>query len=98
MCNFNYQISTIRFQSPSFFKFLIVNILLVFSVFLAAETGRISGTVRSVSTAEALPGTNILLKGTLLGAASDLGGEFRILNVPPGDYTLEVLNIGYQSI
>ncbi|MDO9547592.1 MAG: TonB-dependent receptor, partial [Candidatus Marinimicrobia bacterium] len=65
---------------------------------LASENGRINGTVRSISTAEPLPGTNILLKGTLLGAASDLGGEFHILNVPPGDYTLEVLNIGYQSI
>ncbi|MBU0710738.1 TonB-dependent receptor [bacterium] len=73
-------------------------LFLSFSLLLAAENGRINGTVRSVSTAEALPGTNILLKGTLMGAASDLGGEFRILNVPPGDYTLEVLNIGYQSI
>jgi len=98
MCNFKFQISTIKFQFPSFFKFLIVNYLLAFSVLLASENGRINGTVRSVSTAEALPGTNILLKGTLMGAASDLGGEFRILNVPPGDYTLEVLNIGYQSI
>jgi len=73
--------------------------ILPFSGLLAAGgNGNISGTVRSSATGDPLPGTNILLQGTLLGAASDLGGEFRIQNVPPGDYTVEVLNIGYQAI
>ena len=83
------------FMKLSSFIFLILS----FSGLLAAGgNGNISGTVRSSATGDPLPGTNILLTGTLLGAASDMGGEFRILNVPPGDYIVEVLNIGYQAI
>ena len=65
---------------------------------LAAGNGQIAGTVYSKTKAAPLPGTNILVKGTLLGAAADLGGEFYIPQVPPGEYTLQVLNIGYQSV
>ncbi len=85
-------------------RFTVSCLIFIFPFFLspfslsAADSGRIIGIIQSETSGEPLPGTNILLKGTLLGAASDLGGRFRIDNVPPGKYTLEILNIGYQSI
>lgn len=98
---FNFQLSTFNFNLSTFyFKLLPFTFFLLILALplMAGGNGRISGTVRSLPTGEPLPGTNILLKGTLMGAASDLGGEFYILNVPPGEYTLQVLNIGYQAL
>ena len=37
------------------------------------------------------------LRGTVQGAAADLDGGYRILNVRPGTYTLEFRFIGYQT-
>jgi len=68
------------------------------SISLLADNGRISGVIVAEESYQPLPGANIILVGTLLGAAADLDGGFTIENVPPGDYILEVLNIGYQSV
>lgn len=95
---FKFQISNVKFNVCGLLIIFIISLSISLSVFADPGNGRISGSIRSSTTSEPLPGTNVLLKGTLLGAASDLGGDFWILNVPPGDYTLEVLNIGYQSI
>ena len=55
------------------------------------------GRVTDTDTGEPLPGANIYIEGTSLGAASDLNGEYTIPNVPPGVYTLVVTYMGYQS-
>lgn len=68
------------------------------SISLFGDNGRISGIVVAEENQQPLPGANIILMGTLLGAAADLDGGFVIENVSPGNYTLEVLNIGYQSV
>jgi len=53
--------------------------------------------VVDASTGEYLPGANIALSGTNLGAASDREGFFIILNVPQGTYQLNVNYIGYAD-
>ncbi len=75
-------------------------LLLFFSVSLiwAGNTGKIAGRVLDKNTSEPLPGANVLVKGTSLGAATDLNGEFYILNLPPGQYDLECLIIGYNKV
>ena len=45
-----------------------------------------------------LPGANIVIKGTTLGAASDIQGKYVIPRVPVGSYTVEVTYIGYASV
>jgi hypothetical protein len=40
---------------------------------------------------------NVFLEGTPYGAATDQDGEYIILNIPPGDYTLRASYIGYTS-
>lgn len=64
----------------------------------AGVTGKISGIVVDEQTGELMIGVNILVKGTSLGAASDLEGRFIILNVPSGENTLVASFIGYANI
>ncbi|MCB0281700.1 MAG: TonB-dependent receptor [Calditrichae bacterium] len=74
-------------------------ILLLFTtVYLfAGTTGKIAGEIKDSKTGEPLPGVNVYLDGTALGAATDIEGYYVILNVPPGKYTLKVVNIGYKE-
>ena len=58
----------------------------------------IRGTVVDSSTLEPLVGASIILKGTAMGAPSDVDGRFRISNVPQGTYTVSVSYLGYHSI
>ncbi|MCI0514903.1 carboxypeptidase-like regulatory domain-containing protein, partial [candidate division KSB1 bacterium] len=63
----------------------------------AGTTGKIVGKVTDAQSKEALPGVNIIIEGTMMGAATDLEGEYLILNVPAGIYTLKATMIGYNS-
>ncbi len=66
---------------------------------LSAQTvGKIAGTVTEVETGEPIPGVNIVVVGTKMGAATDINGEYYILNVPPGKYELRASIIGFQTI
>ena len=76
--------------------------LLALSIFILpmsvfAANGTISGKVADAKTGEGLPGANVMIVGTNLGAAADMNGNYVIKNVPPGVYTLKVSYIGYQE-
>ena len=77
--------------------FQIVLILMISSLLFGAKNGRVIGTVKDATTGEALPGANIIIEGTGIGTATNLGGEFSIFNVPLGENTLVVNYIGYQE-
>ncbi len=64
----------------------------------AASTGSIVGHVRDEVSGDPLPGANVVLAGTALGAATNLNGEFTISRVPPGTYDLRVTYIGYEPM
>jgi TonB-dependent receptor len=64
----------------------------------AANTGTLRGKVMDVDTKDALPGASILVKGTSIGASTDLDGNYVIQNVPTGDQTLVVSYVGYVAI
>ena len=73
-------------------------VLAVITQFAQSQSaGRIQGLVLDEQTGSALYGANVLVQGTLLGAASDEKGEFTITRLPPGSYTLLVTMIGYES-
>ncbi len=59
-------------------------------------TGKIAGVVKDKTTKSPLPGANVVIDGTTRGAAADPNGEFLIINLSPGTYTLTVRMIGYQ--
>ena len=80
-------------------KLLIVTILLFISATLVvAQTGKITGHVLDAATGEDLPGANIVIEGTELGAATDVNGIYTIINVPPGTFTLKASFIGYTGV
>ncbi len=63
-----------------------------------ARTGSITGRVTDIETGNALPGANIFLKGTSIGTASNIDGNYIISNVPPGRYDVTARYIGYESL
>ncbi len=65
---------------------------------VAQNVGRIAGVVTDAATGDPLPGVNVTIEGTTLGAASDIDGQYYILNVPPGRYTVRASMIGYQPV
>lgn len=64
----------------------------------AGTTGKIAGKVVSGTTGEELIGANIMLVGTNYGGASDVNGEYYIINIPPGEYELRASMIGFRSV
>jgi TonB-dependent receptor len=79
-------------------SFIFLSLLLLLSSFLfAAAPGQIEGSVLESKSGDALPGANVYLKGTSLGAATDLNGKYAIHNVSAGSYQLVVSYIGYRG-
>jgi len=61
----------------------------------AAQTGAIAGRVQTAAKGESLPGANIVLVGSNLGATTDANGFYLIANVPSGIYQLRATFVGY---
>ena len=78
-------------------KFLLILILISFQIF-AGTTGKLTGKVADAQTGDPLPGANILINETNLGGAADVNGNFIILNIPPGNYTVKVSYLGYETV
>jgi len=57
---------------------------------------QVSGKVTDQTTGDALPGVNIVVKGTTQGTSSDMNGEYQ-LNVPSPSDTLMFSYIGYTT-
>lgn len=62
----------------------------------AATEGSISGQIIDAKTQSGLPGVNVIIDGTRLGAATDGQGKFHIDDVPVGEYRLHVRMVGYK--
>lgn len=60
--------------------------------------GKITGKVTDASTGEPLPGVNVIIDGTSLGAATDLEGDYFIANLQPGTYDVRATFIGFQTV
>ena len=84
-------------------RLLYIYLLLSFSILIA--NARITGKVSDASSNEPLIGVNVLLvektEGqeavTDYGASTDIDGEYLIENVPPGDYLVRAMYIGYKN-
>ncbi len=76
--------------------------LVVFFVFLSnqyilgATTGKLAGMV-SEKNGNPIAGVNIIVEGLLIGGATDIDGNFFILKIPPGPYSVSASMIGYKK-
>ena len=63
---------------------------------VAQNTGRLAGVVVD-DLGDPLPGANVILEGTQLGAATDIDGNYFIIGVPVGTYDVTASFVGYQT-
>src|SRR5574338_786551 len=80
-------------------KFFIIILMCLSTISIFSQsTGNLSGLVKDAKTGEALPGVNVIIKGTYYGAATDIHGKFRINNISIGNYNIDISLIGYKTV
>jgi len=80
-------------------KQLIRILLLTLTVSLMAQGNCvIEGQVFDPKADMAMPGVNVIIKGTYYGGATDLDGRFRLTGMSPGTYDIEFTMIGYKVV
>ena len=84
-------------------KFLFGGISLFLSLvfvqlIMAGTTGKIAGRVIDKATGKPLMGANVFVVSTSMGAAADANGDYTILHVPPGVYSVRASVIGYTTV
>jgi outer membrane receptor protein involved in Fe transport len=87
-----------RFERVCAMKTYIFCFLLFVSSAFAQNTGKIAGTILDAKGKEPIPSVNVTVRGTPLGAVTDLNGKYFILNVPPGSYDIASSIVGYQRM
>ena len=80
-------------------NFLLLIVMLTFNLFATAQktTGIISGKITDSETNFSLPGATIRLEGGNKYTYSNQNGEFEFLNIPEGNYQVEITYIGYEK-
>jgi len=79
-------------------KILLLGMLCACVIFTSAQNrlSSISGQIKS-SSGEPIPGATIKIHKTNYGTITDQKGSFNILNIPFGNYTLQVSAIGFKT-
>jgi hypothetical protein len=78
-------------------KFSLLFIFAIVSLFAQAQNGTVRGFVYEEETGEVVIFTNVFLKGTSIGASTDVNGYFSVTQIPEGQYTLVVTYLGYDT-
>ena len=69
-------------------------LLLLAGLIPDATTGKLAGTVVD-DLGDPLPGANVVIDGTTLGAATDIDGKYFIIGIPVGAYSVTASFVGY---
>lgn len=78
--------------------YLILISFLAISTTAIGQNGTIRGFVYEKKSGEPVIFTNVYLKGTTHGSATDVNGYFAISQIPPGEYILLVTYLGFDSL
>lgn len=78
-------------------KLFFILIVLLINITAIAQND-VKGFVYEKQTGEPMMFCNVYLKGTTLGASTDINGFFNITKIPDGDYTIMITNLGYDTI
>lgn len=88
--------------------FSVMTILLMVTNIYAGMAGKIAGKIYDQATNEPLPGANVFVYARLeygqevpldrvLGAAANINGDYILINIPPGIYTVKAQMLGYEE-
>ena len=86
-----------RKRAIRWLKSISLLLLLIACTEVFGQERTITGTVSDRTTNETLPGASVVLKGTTTGAVTDLDGKFS-LKISPGDNTLVISYVGYETV
>ena len=64
----------------------------------AQTRGAVKGILKDAQSEEPLIYANVVLKGTTTGTVTDNDGNYQLLNVKPGTYTLIFNYLGYKDV
>ncbi len=87
----------VRMKLRSFAAWILA-LMLLSGYAMAGTSGKITGVVTDNETGDALPGVNVIVEGTTMGAATNVSGEFTIINIPAGVYVVSTSMIGYNKV
>ncbi len=72
--------------------------ILFLPVAVFAQNGNLEGTITQLNSIAGLSGASVYLKDTGFGSATNSQGQYLIKDIPSGQYTLVVSNIGYFTL
>jgi hypothetical protein len=87
---------TILPRLHSMFRLSLAIVLSILAVCNSGTTGKISGTVKD-AVGIPIPGAAVTIDATRLGTTTDADGRYMIFQVPPGNVSVTVYMIGYNT-
>ncbi len=84
----------------------ILSLLVLLSLFVPviagnsflSSSGKIVGKIIDTDSKEPLTGATVLIVGTSMGAVTNVSGEFIIVNIPPGTYSIRASYVSYSDL
>lgn len=84
---------------PAQFFSLLLSLFLLSSLSLfAQDRTRLVGKITDKASGESLPGVNVVIKGTTLGTATDIDGNYELTGIKGGAYSIEITYIGFKKV
>lgn len=78
-------------------QYIMAAVLFFVTLIRAEISGEIAGRIIDAVTGQPLPGANVFVVNTFLGAGSNNDGGYQITNLAPGEYSLKAGYIGYRA-
>ncbi|MFH0991102.1 MAG: TonB-dependent receptor [bacterium] len=92
------RLSLVKKRSRLLVVWIAMGLFIHGGVLFADIKGKIAGTIKDADTNQPLPGVNVVLEGTTLGAITDVSGYYFIINVAPGNYSVKASMIGFEKV
>jgi len=87
----------ILYNKSSMLKNILFLLFSISSIILAGTTGKIAGKITDKKTGEILPFVTVTVVGENIGTIADENGNYAILNVRPGKFSVKASSVGYMD-
>ncbi len=79
-------------------KFVVFAVFLLIPNLLFSQVGKLRGKVTDKETGDPIAGVNILIEGSDRSISTDLDGDYILIGLPPGTYSVQAEYVGYQRL